>query len=82
MFSPHMPANHIISAATAGACASISSGIAFAPGLETSHIDVAVEDGRICLRGTAPDEYAAGRALTIASEIAGYCVRNRIALRR
>jgi osmotically-inducible protein OsmY len=82
MFTPYMPAYGPLSAATAGACASISSEIAYAPGLETCHIEVLVEDGRVCLRGTAPDAQAIGRALAIASEIVGYDVRNRIALRR
>lgn len=79
MFTPYMLANHIMSAATAGACASISSKIAYAPGLETSRIKVSMEDGTICLRGSAPNELAIDRALAIASEIAGYRVRNRIA---
>jgi hypothetical protein len=41
-----------------------------------------VEGGTICLRGAAPNELAIDRALAIASEIVGYRVRNRIALRR
>jgi osmotically-inducible protein OsmY len=82
MFTPHLLANHIMSAATAGACASISAEIAYAPGLETSHIEVSVEDGTICLRGAAPNGLAIDRAVAIASEIVGYRVRNRIALRR
>jgi osmotically-inducible protein OsmY len=82
MFTPHILANHIMSAATAGACASISSEIAYALGLETSHIEVSVEDGIVCLRGAAANELAIDRAMAIASEIVGYRVRNRIALRR
>jgi osmotically-inducible protein OsmY len=82
MLTPDLSANVFMSATTAGACASIASEIAYTPGLETSHIDVMVENGRICLRGTAPDVHAIGKAVAIASEIVGYDVRNRIALRR
>ncbi|PZM16399.1 BON domain-containing protein [Rhizobium tubonense] len=82
MLTPDLPANFFLSSTTAGACASISSEIAYTPGLETSQIEVMVENGRICLRGTAPDLHAIGQAVAIASEIVGYDVRNRIALRR
>jgi hypothetical protein len=47
VFTPHMPANHIISAATAGAGASISSEITYIADLEASHVEFSVEDGRI-----------------------------------
>ena len=54
----------------------------YGPGLEISNIEVLLAGGRICRRATASDGHVAGKALAIASEIVGYDIGNRIALRR
>lgn len=69
------------SADSSAACAAIRCLIAYADGLEDSHIDVATIDGTIVLSGIASSEEARERAIGIAGEYAGIRIVNNIILR-
>lgn len=62
-------------------CAAIRCLIAYAEGLEDSHIDVAAAEGAIVLSGVASSDEARERALGIAGEYAGIRIINNIAIR-
>lgn len=62
-------------------CAAIRCLIAYADGLEDSHIDVAAIDGAVVLSGVASSDAARERALAIAGEYAGMRIVNNIAIR-
>ncbi|OCJ00242.1 hypothetical protein A6U86_11520 [Rhizobium sp. AC27/96] len=61
-------------------CAAIRCLIAYADGLEDSHIEVASVEGTIVLSGIASSDEARERALGIAGEYAGIRIINNIAL--
>ncbi|MFK0161498.1 BON domain-containing protein [Rhizobium sp. NPDC090279] len=62
-------------------CAAIRCLIAYAEGLEASHIDVTAVEGAIILSGVASSDEARERALGIAGEYAGIRIINNIAIR-
>jgi osmotically-inducible protein OsmY len=62
-------------------CAAIRCLIAYADGLEDSHIEVATVEGAIVLSGVASSDEAREQALGIAGEYAGIRIVNNIALR-
>ena len=75
------PSSLTTSSDSCAICAAIRCLIAYADGLEDSHIDVATIDGTIVLSGVASSEEACERAIGIAGEYAGTRVVNNIALR-
>jgi osmotically-inducible protein OsmY len=62
-------------------CAAIRCLIAYAEGLEDSHIEVTAVEGAIVLSGVASSDEARERALDIAGEYAGIRIVNNIAIR-
>lgn len=62
-------------------CAAIRCLIAYAQGLEDSHIEVSAMEGAIVLSGVASSDEARVQALGIAGEYAGIRIVNNIAIR-
>ncbi|OED01586.1 MULTISPECIES: BON domain-containing protein [unclassified Rhizobium] len=62
-------------------CTAIRCLIAYAEGLEDSHIEVAATEGAIVLSGIASSDEARAQALDIAGEYAGIRIINNIVIR-
>lgn len=78
MFMSILPTSGFVGAQMAGLCAAVSSAIAYASGLDGARIEVSQDRGVIYLDGSAPSLSALEAAVTVARDIAGNSVCNRI----
>ena len=79
MFMSILPTSAFVGAQMAGVCAAISSAMAYASGLDVANIEVSQDHGVIYLDGSAPSLSALEAAMSVAREIGGSSVCNRIA---
>lgn len=78
MFMSILPVGSLVGAQMAGLCAAVSSAMAYATGLDGAKIEVSQDSGVIYLDGSAPSLTALETALSVARDIAGNSVCNRI----
>jgi osmotically-inducible protein OsmY len=78
MFMSILPVGSLVGAQMAGLCAAVSSALAYAAGLDGARIEVSQDSGVIYLDGSAPSLTALETALSVARDIAGNSVCNRI----
>lgn len=78
MFMSILPVGSLVGAQMAGLCAAVSSAMAYASGLDGARIEVSQDSGIIYLDGSAPSLTALETALSVARDIAGNSVCNRI----
>ena len=78
MFMSILPVGSLVGAQMAGLCAAVSSAMAYASGLDGARIEVSQDSGVIYLDGSAPSLTALETALSVARDIAGNSVCNRI----
>lgn len=78
MFMSILPAGSLIGAQMAGLCAAVSSALAYASDMDGAHIEVSQDSGVIYLDGSAPSLTALEKAVSVARDIAGNSICNRI----
>lgn len=78
MFMSILPSSGFVGAQMAGLCAAISSAIAYSSGLDGARIQVSQDHGVIYLDGSAPSLSALEAVVSVARDIGGNSVCNRI----